>query len=110
MANDKTIRTKDIRRKHILTKEDCFICEKHKFISELHHLKTLKQCIDELNNSKQVTSRVVFLCPNCHSYFHKLLYHKISKDDEYMALSSWGETGQMRERINDLRSKVNVDY
>lgn len=52
-------------------REPCFICGKHKTITEAHHIMPLKDvallleswgCLDE--------PPIIWLCPNCHSYIH----------------------------------------
>lgn len=98
------LKSKDIRKQIKYNKTDCFICNKHKGITEWHHLKPLKNCAKELNNGTEVIeNKLICLCPNCHSYFHKLLYSKITENEQYKLLSLWGETAEIREKIINIR-------
>lgn len=55
-------------------KEPCFICGKHKTITELHHVLPLSECSKMMNklNVKTIFIPVVWLCPNCHAYAHAI--------------------------------------
>lgn len=101
------VKSKDIRKPIKYNKTNCFICNKHKGIAEWHHLKPLKECAKELNNGHETAeSKLICLCPNCHSYFHKLLYSDITEDDRYILLSLWGETKKMRQIIINLKQTM----
>lgn len=55
--------------------EPCFVCGKHRAITQSHHLITLKKCAEIMNQTsvKSINAPLIWLCPNCHSYVHKLI-------------------------------------
>ena len=98
------IKSKHLRKSVNYTKTNCYICNKHKGITEWHHLKRLKDCAKEFNNGINIIeNKLVCLCPNCHSYFHKLLYSDFTENEQYRLLSMWGETEEMREKIINIK-------
>lgn len=71
---------KDIRS-HVIRKQcashknrqPCFICGKHHSITEAHHVVPLKDVaflLESWGNLEEPP--IVWLCPNCHTYIHKL--------------------------------------
>lgn len=70
--------------------EPCFVCGKHKAITEIHHVCPISEFVDLLNNDhieiQDIQTHVVWLCPNCHAYFHKL-HHKGLKNTENVLMS-----------------------
>ncbi len=101
------IRASDLRKKNNYAREQCSICNKHKEIAELHHVVPLKKCAELLNSGeKEIISPRIWLCPNCHAYFHKLLYSEFTKNEEYLLLATWGETEEIRENIIRLRGST----
>ena len=53
----------------------CAICGKHNSITECHHLISVKTLTDLINDYglplESLRTPIVWLCPNCHAYFHK---------------------------------------
>lgn len=92
-----------------LKKKNCFICNKHKYITELHHINPQKNKIKDINIKGIYESDLIYLCPNCHSYFHKILYKESKRKLDYLILSYWGENKNMREKIIYLRSKYGIN-
>lgn len=58
-------------------RNNCFICGKHKEIAELHHVIPVSQITAILNMGivelKDISTPVVWLCPNHHAYVHKAM-------------------------------------
>jgi len=92
---------KDIRKKHKEKREKCFICGGHETITELHHIRTLKDCAEELEYSDTVESSRVWLCPNHHRYIHKIFYIRKSRTDkECLELADFLKTLSEEEKHN----------
>lgn len=57
-------------------RQPCFICGKHKSITELHHVIQISELTQYLNSGVidvgDVSTPVVWLCPNCHAYIHAI--------------------------------------
>lgn len=55
-------------------RKPCFICGKHKSITVLHHIVQISELKKFLNHgllqADEVSTPVVWLCPNCHTYVH----------------------------------------
>lgn len=67
------IKAKDLRKKHSERKQNCYICDLHRDITELHHILSLADCAMLRNICINVRSnKGVWLCPNHHVYFHKV--------------------------------------
>lgn len=57
-------------------REPCFLCGEHMVIVEQHHVFPLSELtvyVNLLNLDEVVEPPKVWLCPNCHSYIHKML-------------------------------------
>lgn len=72
------LKTRELRSKCHKSKkyEPCFICGEHSLIVEHHHTVPLSEVIAYINLlqlSDIPEPPKVCLCPNCHSYIHKLL-------------------------------------
>lgn len=56
--------------------EPCYVCSKHAEITELHHVVSVSELTKLLNNKdldlEELETPVVWLCPNCHAYLHKI--------------------------------------
>lgn len=52
----------------------CYVCNKHKEITEWHHITPVSEIVKEIIDIGEFLDEniVVSLCPNCHSYLHKL--------------------------------------
>ena len=55
-------------------KEPCFICGKHQYICEQHHLNPQKNIKEDIELYGEYRSLLIWLCPNHHTYIHKLIY------------------------------------
>lgn len=84
-----------IMQNETTVKENCFICNKHGSISELHHVIPVSQLTKLLNmgavDLKHASTPIVWLCPNCHAYIHRAMDgHSITsvfpKDELHNAL------------------------
>lgn len=67
------IRSSDLRRQCASHKnrKPCFICGRHKSVTEAHHTITLKEISQLLMSWGSLPEPpVVWLCPNCHAYAH----------------------------------------
>lgn len=53
-------------------KTDCFVCDKHKEITEWHHVTPICMQPQLINDGIYFENEVACVCPNCHSYIHKL--------------------------------------
>jgi len=62
------------RKKIKAERQKCFLCEKHKTITELHHLKEFKDAKDDIESCGEYKSDLIWLCPNCHTYTHEVIY------------------------------------
>lgn len=68
------VRCSDIRKQCAVhrQKKPCFICGKHKAITEAHHTIPLKELVRLLEAwGKLPEPPIVWLCPNCHTYVHR---------------------------------------
>lgn len=68
-------------------RKDCYVCDKYNYITELHHLITMSdinkilleiKCSKKINfedyfNSLNEVVEGIYLCPNHHTLYHKLL-------------------------------------
>lgn len=54
----------------------CYICNGFSLITECHHLFPVNKAAIEIDNTGKTLIHVVWLCPNCHSYWHKLEHLK----------------------------------
>ena len=73
----KHMTAKDLRKqtpKHS-DRQPCFACGGHQSITHLHHVISLRECADMLNNeyTNEISIPTVWLCPNCHAYIHRML-------------------------------------
>ena len=90
--------------------QPCEICGKHKDITHLHHVISLKDCTMLLHVVDFIDIPVVFLCPNCHAYIHKMqkgIFYSAMLNmphDEYQKLLN---IFNMREKVmNEILSQV----
>lgn len=65
---------KDLRKQttRYTEHEPCEACGKHKEITHLHHVVSLKDCAMLLDAINSIETPMVFLCPNCHTYIHQM--------------------------------------
>jgi len=91
-------------------KHPCFICNKHIYIVHEHHIKKRPEIKKELLLKGTSEYCTIYLCPNCHSYIHKILYHKITEIEDYKLLSILGETDEMRNNIIKLKKLIGEYY
>ena len=112
------LKAKEIRKsRKKQNREPCVVCGKHRAITQEHHVIPLKKCADILNRNiaLRIDAPLVWLCPNCHAYVHKLLaldfipvmreeriFHSISETD-YSLLVKIGRRAEEIE--NDLINK-----
>jgi hypothetical protein len=57
------------------TKPNCHICKKHGGITHWHHITPIEDQLKMLDNNEiedDFKNLMVALCPNCHTYLHKL--------------------------------------
>ena len=76
--NELTTSAAALRKQHKKPKtehEPCYVCGKHRTITQQHHIISLKKCAEIFNRTaiKKVNAPLIWLCPNCHSYIHRLL-------------------------------------
>ncbi len=76
--------TKEIRRESKRQAKDrrpCVICEKHPLITELHHIIEVAWIANELYLAGGGNYHMlnVWMCPNCHAYWHKFSRSKIKE-------------------------------
>lgn len=72
-----SINAKRLRKsKGHIEREECFVCGKHKEITQLHHIMPLQECAQWLEYVKGIEVPRVWLCPNCHAYVHLWLSGK----------------------------------
>ena len=98
--------------------EPCCVCGKHRSITHQHHVITLKKCAKIFNTISidKINAPLVWLCPNCHAYVHKLLkydfisvlreariYQSIS-GDEFETLIAIGR------KESDIIAEIYSDY
>lgn len=112
------LKAKNIRKgRKKRDREPCFVCGKHRSITQEHHILPLKHCAEILNRNiaEKIDVPLIWLCPNCHAYVHKLIkldfisvmretriFHSISEND----LSALIEIGRRAEAIeSNLLSK-----
>lgn len=55
-------------------RQACFVCNKHRFITELHHIIPVKEIALYIHETgkRNHPMPMVWLCPNHHAYWHKL--------------------------------------
>lgn len=56
----------------------CYICHAHPAITECHHLYPVKDVANDLSIQDQSLLLTVWLCPNCHRYYHAVEDGKIT--------------------------------
>ena len=95
------------RKKHKYKNEECYICEKHKYITELHHVISFSDCKLEYEIYGEYKTKLVWLCPNCHSYLHKYLKNWNIFDEEKM-LSMQNFTEKEFKKITKLIMEATV--
>lgn len=58
-------------------KENCYVCGEHRTIAQLHHVIPVEQLTKLINmevvSLHDVSTPVVWLCPNHHAYIHELM-------------------------------------
>lgn len=55
-------------------KDNCFICGKHKVITEEHYIVPLAEVKE--STKKEYEDEIIYICPNCHTYLHLMLRNK----------------------------------
>ena len=76
-----------------LERESCFICGKHEGITVAHHVVPVSELTTYLNvgwiGVSEVSSPIVWLCPNCHAYVHAALDGNFDVVAPMMADDEW---------------------
>lgn len=88
----------ELRKGKSKTKPNCYICNKHEGITEWHHITPIQE---QVNDIKEMDGFIVFdkdfhnlsviLCPNCHTYLHKL--YKTNKKDYELFFKNMEKNG-----------------
>ena len=87
----------------------CYICKKHSLISELHHvvpIETLAKMFNELDVPiDKISTPIVWLCPNCHAYAHKMLSNTFNTNIGESVLLSYDKQEEIDRLIQLLKTR-----
>ena len=80
----------------------CYICESNGIITEEHHINPQKNRKEHLKKRGIYKSKLVYVCPNCHSFIHKFINEKEKEIDigYCIILSYWKEYLKKDKYIN----------
>lgn len=78
-----------IRKRAKGQREVCFICGKHKSITQQHHVNPFKNIKTHVKYHGHYKSKLIWLCPNCHIYVHKTIYKWNTKEEEWVATNNF---------------------
>lgn len=94
MTNALAIKTKDLRDNKKRDRRPCFVCEKHEYITEWHHVTNLKEVAQDIEYFYGSSIELVCLCPNCHTVVHAIEKIERIKDEnkKHTAMASILET------------------
>ena len=106
--------TQDLRRHNRVKRSEqqpCFVCGKHKSITHAHHVLPLNECVAymDLLDTSTIECPIIWLCPNCHSYYHKIFSKHFSMDNYWLAIEEIGK--EQADKIVEIEKfKDNIDH